>query len=121
MRVKDFLHSINQNEMITFIKLRARKDAHSPFYHPEYQTVPLRTGWEWLDSENESLLNSVVLNDKQPPLGWKDDGWQKQFSKGHLKCLLVVSQSDFELLYPSKEQREHSERFIEAKIKGLRS
>lgn len=120
MRVRDYLHSIGNNTEVTFIKVKARKDARTPFYHPEYQTTPIYTTWEWLDGENERLLNSVVLNDNQPPLEWKDGGWKNWFDKGFLKCLLIVSESDFELLYPDREQREHSERFIEEKIKGLR-
>ena len=42
MLVKEFLSNKPDYKNVTFIKARARKDANTPFYHPENQETPIR-------------------------------------------------------------------------------
>lgn len=117
MKVKEYLEKLPENSNVTFIKARARKDAHTPFYHAEYQTTPIWRAKEWISFNNEKFLESVVLNDKQMPIEWLSGAtWSGDVKSGLLKCLLVVSQEDFELLYKSKEQRDSTEEYIEKKL-----
>lgn len=122
MRVKDYLNKIGGSTDVTFIKARARKDSNTPGYHAEYQTTPIRMAYEWLDPNwnNKKLLNSIILNDKQPPIEWISGAkWSNDFNSGHLKSLLVISEEDMELLIPWKEQRDSMEEYIEKRITTL--
>ncbi len=112
MLVREFLKDVMTN--VTFIKARARKDAHTPFYHAEYQTTPMRYPYEWMDTP---LADYIILNDAQPPIDWLSGApWQNCFNRGCLESLLIISPEDFELLYPSAEQRDHMVKFINQKI-----
>ena len=62
MTVREYLKDCNKYADVTFIKARARKDAHTPGYHAEYQTTPIRTLVEW---EESNLMDYYILNDKQ--------------------------------------------------------
>lgn len=105
-----------ENMEVTFLKARAREDAHSPFYHPEYQTTPLRCNWEWLQGSSP-VLDSIILNDNQPSISWLSGAdWNVDIKIGRAKCLLVISEDDMEKLTPNKEQREHMEKYIEGKL-----
>lgn len=117
MKVREYLEKLSENSNVTFIKARARKDAHTPFFHAEYQTTPIWRARDWFSFNNEKLLDSVVLNDKQMPIDWLSGAtWSGNVKNGLLKCILVVSQEDFELLYKSKEQRDGMEAYIEKKL-----
>lgn len=118
MRVKDFLTGVAPSTQVTFIKARARKDAHTPFYHEEYQTTPIRRACDW----DGGILDYIILNDSQPPIDWlSGSNWKGQFDKGMLKSLLIVSADDFELLMPDEKQRKSTIRFIEQKINDRRT
>ena len=117
MTVETYLKKIDPRYEVTFIKARARADAHSPFYHAEYQTTPLYYVNEWLGFNNERILKSVVLNDKQMPIDWLSGAcWGNMVKIGRAKCLLIVSEEDFKLLYKSEEQRVGMEKFIEERL-----
>lgn len=117
MKVREYLGKLPESRHVTFIKARARKDAHTPYYHPEYQTTPLLSARGWLANSNEKLMDSIVLNDKQMPIDWLCGAtWSGNVKNGLLKCILVVSQEDFELLYKSKEQRDSMEAYIEKQL-----
>lgn len=122
MKVKEYLERLAKSgrySEVTFIKARAREDNGAPFYHAEYQTTPIWNVDEWLSPRynNGRLLDSVVLNDKQMPIDWlSGSNWSDLVKCGRLRCLLVVSQEDFALLYKSKEQRESMEAYIEKKL-----
>ena len=118
MKVKDYLERIKKSTDVTFIKARAREDANSPFYHAEYQTTPIWKASEWMSyKNNERLMNSIVLNDKQMPIEWLSGAkWGTSVKNGHLKCLLVISEDDFALLYRSEDQRNSMEHYIEEKL-----
>ena len=117
MKVREYLLKLKEYSDVTFIKARARKDAHTPYYHPEYQTTPFWSAKTWLSDSNEKLMDSIVLNDKQMPIDWLSGfTWSGKVSSGDLKCLLVVGQEDFKLLYKSKEQRDSMEAYIEEKL-----
>ena len=116
MKARQYLETLASTERVTFIKARARKDANTPMYHEEYQTTPIWMAAEWLRG-NSKTLESVILNDKQMPINWLSGAdWGEWVKAGHLRCLLVISPEDFELLVPSKEQRESIESYIDEKI-----
>ena len=117
MKVKDYLDRLDKDKSITFVKTRAREDANTPYYHAEYQTTPVVTADEWLKLNNEKLLTSIVLNDKQMPIEWlSGTGWGNWVKNGLLKCLLIVSQEDFERLYPSAKLRNSIESCIDNQL-----
>lgn len=111
MLVKEFLKDITGE--VTFIKARARKDANTPFYHAEYQTTPIRRVEDWTDK----ILDYIILNNAQTPIDWLSGApWKMAFDRGDLMSLLVISPEDFELLYPSKEQRDSMIKYIDKEI-----
>lgn len=83
---------------ITFIKVRARKDAHTPFYHPEYQTTPLFYTYEV--EEKGILSDYIIMNDRQASITYLSGAdWNTWIKKGMARCLLVVSPEDYKLLH----------------------
>ena len=111
MLVREFLKNITGE--VTFIKARARKDAHTPFYHDEYQTTPIRRVEEW----DGKILDYIILNDAQTPIDWLSGApWKVAFDRGDLTSLLVIDPEDLALLYPGKEQRDHMIKYIDEKI-----
>lgn len=114
MTVREYLERTKWKGQITFIKARARKDAHAPFFHPEYQTTPLRFAWEW---QSDHVLDSIVLNDKQPSITWLSGAdWNPHISRGHFKCLLIIHPDDFSQLYPGETQRKGMEEYIDKQL-----
>jgi len=117
MNVKDYLQKLYPYKRVTFIITKAVKDDHSPFYHAEYKTTPLQTSIDWLKHNNEPILESIILNDKQPPITWLSGvDWNVDIKNGFAMCILIVNPSDFALMYKSDEQRKHIEKFIERKL-----
>lgn len=111
MTVREYLG--NCNKKITFIKARARKDAHTPGYHAEYQTTPIRTFAEW---KNSNLMDYYILNHRQCPIDWLSGAsWKVAFDNGWLISLLVISKEDLETLY-SKEGAASMIEYIDKKI-----
>lgn len=108
MLVKEYFETMNKYADVTFIKVRARKDANTPFYHPEYQTTPTWTVEEW---KSAKILDSIILNHNHPQIEWLCGGYLK-----HVRCMLIISPEDFELLYPSAEQRQDLIEYIDKKI-----
>ena len=114
MTVKDYFKIIGKYDSVTFIKARARKDATTPFYHPEYQVTPIRTVNEW---EQTDIVDYIILNDNQMPIDWLSGvSWGDMVKHSTLKCLLVISREDGELLY-SEKQFADTEKYIEKIIK----
>lgn len=117
MNVRQYINKHKGTGYYTFIKARARKDAHTPFYHPEYQTTPIWDAYEWTKDNNAPILESIVLNDRQAPITWLSGAdWNNDIRCGMLKCLLIISPDDFKTLYPGETQREHMEQFIEKQL-----
>lgn len=115
MTVREYLKDCNKYADVTFIKARAREDAHTPGYHAEYQTTPIRTLVEW---EKSNLMDYYILNDKQCPIDWlSGTSWKFAFDNGRLISLLVISKEDLETLY-SKEQAASMIEYIGKKIKS---
>lgn len=113
MLVKEFLSNKPDYKNVTFIKARARKDANTPFYHPEYQETPIRMVYEW----KGDILDYIILNDAQAPIDWLSGSrWKNAFDRGELISLLVISAEDLELLYPDKGQRDGLIEFIDSQI-----
>lgn len=113
MRVREYLEKV-QSTQFTFIKARARKDANTPFYHTEYQTTPIYSRWELEDSK---LLDYIILNNKQAPIDWLSGVcWGNNFKRGWLESLLIISEEDFKLRYPSEEQIASMIKFIDKEI-----
>ena len=116
MRVREYLELRKEVSQVTFIKARARKDAATPRYHQEYQTTPLFYTRE-VFKNNMCLLDYIILNDEQEPIEWlSGSNWKHGFKKGIMLSMLVVSEEDFALLLPSKEQRESIEKYITKEI-----
>ena len=114
MTVREYLKDCNKYADVTFIKAIARKDAHTPAYHAEYQTTLIRTLVEW---EKSNLMDYYILNDKQCPIDWLSGAlWKVAFDNGRLISLLVISKEDLETLY-SKEQSASIIEYIDKKIK----
>ena len=117
MKVRDYLQRLGQYQNVTFLIARAVKDDHSPFFHAEYRTTPMRMAKEWLSYNNEPILDSIVLNDKQQPITWLSGAdWSGMIRSGLAVCLLVIHQTDFSLMYVSSEQRKHIVSYIEKKL-----
>lgn len=113
MLVRDYLKNFDQYKQVTFIKARARKDAHTPGYHPEYQTTPIRTIQEYRDSK---VMDCYLLNTKQCPIDWMSGApWANDFNAGRLISLLVISDEDIKLLY-SEKQAMDTIAYIDTKI-----
>ena len=115
MTVREYLKKFDKHTDVTFIKAIARQDAHSPGYHAEYQTTPIRTIAEW---ENSELLDCYILNHKQCPIDWLSGApWKNSFEVGRLLSLLVISKKDIEKIY-SPEQAAGTIEYIDKKING---
>lgn len=118
MKVMEYLEKLDRHCNVTFIKARARKDANTPFYHTEYQTTILDEAENWLEANYSPILDSIILNDRQPSITWLSGAdWNTLIKAGIAKCLLVVSPKDYEMLIPGKEQRERLELYIERQMK----
>lgn len=114
MTVREYLKDCNKYADVTFIKARARKDAHTPEYHAEYQTTPIRTLVEW---EKSNLMDYYILNDKQCPIDWlSGSNWKIDFDNGNLISLLVISKDDLKMIY-SEEQIVRIIEYIDSKIR----
>ena len=116
MKVSEYVAKMDKKVgEITFIKARARKDGHTPFYHPEYQTCPLY----WKDEviKKNILSDYIILNDRQESITWLSGAdWNIHIRMGTARCLLVISPDDLLLLYPSIKQDDHMIKYIEAKL-----
>ena len=113
MTVKEFMRKNPRYGMyqITFIKVKARKDKNTPFYHPEYETTPLFYGTE---VHTLNLSNYLILNHEQPCIQWLSGAnWRGA------KCMLIISRKDLAKLYPSKGQRAEMLMFIDAQIEHI--
>lgn len=115
MTVREYLKDYSENTSVTFIKARARKDAHTPFYHAEYQTTPICCIREWEDSR---IMDYYILNNKQCPIDWLSGApWKISFDGGWLLSLLVISKEDLETLYRGDQAASLIE-YIDKKIKA---
>jgi len=115
MKVREYLKDFSKSTSVTFIKARARKDAHTPGHHAEYQTTPIRRICDW---EESKIMDYYVLNDKQCPIDWLSGApWKNNFDRGNLISMLVISKEDLETLY-SQKQAESMVAYIDKKIKG---
>lgn len=116
MKVKEYfqLAKIPGFTNVTFIKARARKDAHTPSFHAEYQTTPVYTLNELKDNK---IMDYIILNDKQSPIDWLSGApWNTKFKQGNLLSMLVISNEDLKVLY-SENQAQSMERYIDDKLK----
>lgn len=113
MTVREYLKNFDEYTKVTFIKARARKNAHAPGYHAEYQTTPIRTIKEWAGTSR--IMDYYILNHKQAPIDWLSGApWNNDFEAGRLLSLLVISEEDLETMYPT--QGEGLITYIEKKI-----
>ena len=114
MTVFEYLQKTEVHQ-VTFIKARARKDAHTPFYHAEYQTTPMFWRSEVIDKN--ILSDYIILNDRQEAIEWLSGaGWNNQIRNGWARCLLVINPEDFKLLY-SEKQMQQITAYIDKKLK----
>lgn len=115
MKVREYLSNFNENEKVTFIIARARKDAATQYHHAEYKTTPIRAIWEWKYAD---VMEYHILNHKQYPIDWLGGGeWKHRVERGDLISMLVISNEDLETLYNPKQAAEMVA-YIEGKIKS---
>ena len=116
MIVREYLSRFSENTSVTFVKARARKDAHSPHHHAEYQTTPIFRISE-LNNSNAEILSYFILNDRQQPIDWLSGArWTPMFENGQLLSLLVISEKDLETLY-CHSQAQSLIKFIDEEIR----
>lgn len=119
MTVREYLNKIGfwkEENMITFVKTRARKDVPSPFYHAEYCMTPVFDAFEI--SHMNRLLNCIILNDEQCPIKWLNCINEDTLTRRNgLLCLLVIEEEDFQLIYSSEEERRNIVEMVDKKIR----
>ena len=94
MKVIEYLQEQKNYQDITFIITTGDLN----------RTTPIRTAEEWMDSNND-ILEYVILNHKQPPIGWGGAvSWIDKYNRGILKCLLITSEEVLKKQYPREEQ-----------------
>lgn len=114
MTVKEYFNRyLKDNNSVTFIVAKAKKDDATPFYHPVYSTTPILCVWEWMETD---IVDYIVLNNNQAPIDWLSGAmWIHQFNCGHLTSMLIISKEELHKLY-SKEQADSMEKYIENEI-----
>lgn len=118
MKVREYLTlPENRNLQFTFIIATARKDAGTPFFHAEYHDSALMPAQDWMTRNNADILDSIILNDRQAPIVWMSGvDWNARIRSGRARCLLIIEEQDFYLLYPSESQRNSMEKFISDRL-----
>lgn len=96
-----WLETLNKNENVTFIIMKAVKDDYSPMYHAEYRTTPIRGVYEWLQSED----GYIVINRDHPPIDVTGN-WEKWYRGGRLKCAIITTEDDLYKMYGDKQGEE---------------
>ena len=104
MRVRDYLQKFPEAASVTFIEMVAVKDEGAPGYRDEYRTTPVRTGWEWLRSEN-FCDEYLVINADHPPLS-VTEGWHNWYNHGHLHCAMITTEAELLKQYGEKQGRD---------------
>lgn len=118
MLVKEFikLKGLTELDDVTFVKARARKDAHTNGYHLEYQKTPIMS-----PDKCGKLLDYIVLNDQQPPIEWAGgQTWTNWFNSGRLTSLLVISKEDLLLIYHENQANDIISHIDKAIYKNLK-
>lgn len=100
MNLKEYLETIPKNDRVTFIISKAVKDSGSPFYHNEFETVPIRIAWEWLQSTH--LDKYLVINSNHPPIDITG-GWVNWYNRNDLRCLIVTTKESLITQYGEKQ------------------
>lgn len=109
MRLNKYLNGLNENDRVTFIIAKAVKDEHTPFYHTEYETTPVRVAREW--KEWELGQNYIIANENHPPVDITGT-WVNWYNRGDLKCSVLISEETLRTMY-SENQAEDMIKFYD--------
>lgn len=109
MTRKEWLETLNKNEDVTFIIMKAVKDDYSPMYHDEYKTTPIRPVYEWLQTDDDRY---IVINPDHPPIDVTGN-WGKWYGSSGLKCAIITTREDLYTIYGSKQGEEMIEHYDE--------
>lgn len=112
MKVREYLQKFPDATSVTFIKQVSVKDEASPFYHSEYKTTPIFSGWEWL--RNDRICDYLVINADHPPID-VIGGWHNWYRDGHLKCAVITTEAELRKLY-SEEQTQRMIAYYERTV-----
>lgn len=100
MKLTEWLQNKGKNENVTFIIAKVVEDENSPSYHYEYVTTPIRTAWEWLESNAGEKY--IILNKDHAPIDITGV-WNNWYIKGHLRCAIVTTEQDMFTLYNEEQ------------------
>lgn len=96
MKVREYLQKFPEGTQVTFIKRVSVKDEGAPDYRAEYQTTPIRAGWEWL--RNGAICDCLVINADHPPIDAVGSRLS-HYRSGHLKCAMITTEAELRKLY----------------------
>lgn len=105
MTVNEYFNTLRDQQQVTFVVARARKDDFSPYYHAEYINTPTYTVLQMRRRNNE-LLGYNIINNRQIPIDWACGVPHGEMIRtGRLRCFLVISDEALAMIYPDKRQR----------------
>jgi hypothetical protein len=117
MKFKDYLEELvkrgDQYNRVTVIVAKAVKDEHSPFYHTEFRTTPIRTVEEWLSFKDKFLTYQVINKDHSPIdiTGY----WCNDYKKGQLKCCMLADENYLSTMYSKMQAKQMEEHYNKIK------
>lgn len=104
MKIREYLEKMGPRCDFTFIIQKAVKDEHSPLYHDEYRTTPVRYGTEWLNGEG-FIDNYIVIKADHPPID-VTGAWNNWYKSGSLRCAMVTTEADLLTHYGEEQGRD---------------
>lgn len=125
MTVKEYLQKlgISKHSSIELTFMVAIPVKEGSWTHEVYCGTPIRPIWEWFGTDKydqtnaeASILNSLVLNIKQPQISWMSGvDWNPQINNNHLMSLLVITREDL-LKHYCESQADSMISYIDKKI-----
>lgn len=102
MKIREYIEKVGPTQA-TFIIQKAVKDEHSPFYHNEYTTTPVRYQHEWL--QHDGFVDThIVIKADHPPVD-VTGAWHNWYKHGHLRCAMVTTEADLLTHYGEEQGR----------------
>lgn len=113
MTVREYLKKHQNEASITFIRQKAVKDEHSPFYHSEYSTAPIYSAYEW--AQHEKVCENLVINADHPPID-ANGMWGNWYKQGNLLCAMITTEEELIKMYGEKQGRDMIEHYKRAAL-----
>jgi hypothetical protein len=111
MKLKEWLERKDKSQNATFLIARAVKDEHTPYYHDEFRTTPIRSVWEWLDSEMTDKY--IIVCKDHAPIDTTGGGWMNWYKSGRLDCAIITTEKDVFTRYSESQGKEMLEMYDE--------